>query len=289
MVAQVSTIPYAARCLTIIASAIALSTSVSAKPEVENDADTEAGASSELSESQVGIGTEKEEPVEETTIDDEWLPAEGTGKEKGEGDHFGHGMQAGLRASLIMGYRMSFRYDDSPFCRVPEREAGSSRWKDEPKEQAKVCGFGAPAMVDVALSFAPFDSIEPFLFGRFGLDGESETNTQALRVFGAGLRIYTMSDSRFKLFVEPSVGYETEGGGSHPDWTAPLANSGWGGNEEDVNIEYKENMYFHLAFGPQFDFAKGIGLYGSVGLSVAPIRAIDMTMEAGIGLQVRAP
>ena len=40
MVAQVSTIPYAARCLTIIASAIALSTSVSAKPEVENDAAT---------------------------------------------------------------------------------------------------------------------------------------------------------------------------------------------------------------------------------------------------------
>ena len=44
----------------------------------------------------------------------------GTGeKEKGSEDSFGHGMQFGLRAGVVFGYKMVFRYQHSPFCTTP--------------------------------------------------------------------------------------------------------------------------------------------------------------------------
>jgi hypothetical protein len=188
-------------------------------------------------------------------------------KAPGEGDTFGHGFQFGLRGGLVLGYNMIFRYDRSPYCSAPV--AGKAD-----KDQQKFCGHGAPAAFDVAISFAPLDSVEPYIFGRFGLKGESETDTQPLTLFGVGARLYTMSDSAFKIFIDPAVAYEFEGGGGNPQYAQFL---------------YKKDMIFHLAAGPQIDVAKAVGFFLDAGLTTGILRSIHTELELQAGVQARFP
>jgi hypothetical protein len=191
-------------------------------------------------------------------------------KAPGEGDDFGHGGQFGVRLGLLGGYRMVFRYDESPYCSRP-------KFDKAPKDQQKFCGHVGPLALDIGLSFAPIDSVEPFLWGRFGLSGESETNTQELILIGAGVRIYTMSDSKFKVFIEPAVGVELEKGAGNPEWNYGMT------------PDYKTDMVFHLAAGPQFDVAKAVGFYLNAGVTTGVLRYIHSSLELQGGVQVRVP
>jgi hypothetical protein len=180
---------------------------------------------------------------------------------------FGHFFQFGLRAGLVGGYNMIFRYDKSPYCSPFDASKAV-------KDQQKFCGHGAPLAIDVAISFAPLDFVEPYIFGRFGLSGESQTDTQALSVFGAGARIYTMSDSAFKIFIDPALAYEFEGGGGNPQYAA---------------FSYKKDLLFHLAAGPQFDVAKAFGIFVDAGLTTGILRSIHSELELQGGVQARFP
>src|SRR3954469_20322947 len=125
---------------------------------------------------------------------DQYSKPDDTGGHEHSDESFGHGMQFGLRAGITGGYRVIFRYDKSPFCRTPDPNKSD-------KDQQKFCGNGAPPAVDLALSFAVFDFAEPYFWARFGLSGEASTNTKALTALGVGARIYTMSDSKLKIFI----------------------------------------------------------------------------------------
>jgi hypothetical protein len=181
-------------------------------------------------------------------------------------DSFGHSFQFGLRAGLVGGYNMIFRYDRSPYCAVAQPG----------KDPQKVCGHGAPLALDLAASFAPLDFVEPYVFMRLGLAGETETDTKPLKVFGAGARIYTMSDSAFKIFIEPALAYEFEGGNGAPAFQ---------GNHP----VYKNDMLIHLAAGPQLDFAKYVGAFVDAGLTTGVLRAIHTELELQLGVQARFP
>lgn len=195
--------------------------------------------------------------------------------EKGGSEHadeqFGHGMQFGLRADIVGGYRMIFRYDKSPFCHTPKGVAD--------KDEQKFCGNAAPVAMDVALSFGVLDFIEPYAWARFGLGGEASTNTEPLMAFGAGARIYTMSDSKFKIFVEPAVGMEVEGGAGNKQWAF----------DNGTTPDYKSDFLFHLAVGPQYDFARAFGAYVNAGLTTGVLRYIHTELELSLGVQVRVP
>lgn len=189
-------------------------------------------------------------------------------------ESFGHHLQLGLRAGIVGGYRMVFRYDKSPFCRQPE--AGKAD-----KDQQKFCGSGAPVAADLALSFALADFVEPYFWMRFGFKGEAATNTQALVALGVGARIYTMSDSKLKIFVEPAVGMELEGGAGNPAWVFAQSNH--------EKPDYKPDFLFHLAVGPHYDFARAFGIYAAAGLTTGVLRYIHTELELSGGVQVRVP
>ncbi len=210
------------------------------------------------------------------------VPAEDGGEQEstkkdsegpGEGDRdYGHQGQFSLRASLVGGYRMVFRYPESPYCADP------NSWEGE--DPPKLCGFAAPLAVQLALGFAPLDAVEPFVYGRFGFVGEGPTNTKPLLLAGAGVRLYTMSDAALKIFIEPSLGLELEKGAGNVRWAA---------DEDGDELVYKQDLVVHLSAGPQIDLSPGVGLYGAAGLTVGMLRALHAWMELEAGVQARFP
>jgi hypothetical protein len=164
---------------------------------------------------------------------------------------------------------MVFRYDQSPFCRSfdPTKTVGN---------QEKVCGYAPPPGIEVAVSWALFDGFEPYIFGRWGLATETETNTKALQLYGVGVRIYTMSDAPLKIYIEPALALETEGGAGNPIYALN-------------SPQYKTDLVFHAAAGPQYDFNRNVGIFLNAGLDVGVLRSINATLLANIGVQVRFP
>lgn len=194
------------------------------------------------------------------------------GTESTNEEDFGHRRQFGLRLGIVGGYRMIFRYDQSPFCSQPDLAKSV-------KDQQLFCGHMGPAALEAAVSFAMIDQLEPFLFARFGLAAEQETDTEPLVMIGMGVRLYTMSDSKFKIFIEPAIAAELEGGRGTRLWSY---NGGF-------DPQYKKDLIFHLAAGPQYDLAKAFGIYADMGLTVGILRDIQSTLELQLGVQARFP
>jgi hypothetical protein len=173
-----------------------------------------------------------------------------------------HKGQFSLRLAGVGAYRIVMRYDNSPMC--------AAQRGNEPQ---KFCGFGAPMALESAIGYAPMAGVEPFLWGRFGLGRETQTQTAPLVVLGAGVRLYTMSDAPFKFFIEPAIGAEIEkraSGGTDPG-------------------SYAQDWLIRLAVGPQYDFNRYIGLYATGAMTVGMVRALHTFMELHGGLQARFP
>lgn len=204
---------------------------------------------------------------EEETHADRKSDKDAAADSSSEPDDFGHGQQFGLRAALVAGYRMVLRYDESPYCRAYDPTKSDS-------DQVKFCGHGGPLAVDLGLSFAPFDFVEPFIWTRLGFSGEEQTDTEPLVIIGAGARIYTMSDSAFKIYVEPALGLELEKGQGNQPW---------------ARFDYRQDIVFHLAAGPQLDLARNVGVYVDAGLTMGILRAIHSSLELKAGVQARLP
>lgn len=177
----------------------------------------------------------------------------------------GHKGQFHLRLALGAAYRVMMRYDSSPTC---------STAKDDDGNPVKMCGYGAPLMLDSSLGYSVSDGFEPFVWGRFGLKGESNTLTAPLVVIGAGARFYSMSDQAFKFYVEPAVGLEIEG----------AANDAAGST-----FQYKQDLLVRLGLGPQYDFSRNFGAFATAGLSVGMFRAIHTWLDLHLGVQARFP
>jgi hypothetical protein len=186
-----------------------------------------------------------------------------------EEEAFGHMGQVGLRAGLVLGYRMVLRYDDSPYCAAPDPLKAA-------KDQRKFCGHTAPLAADFGLSFGLLDFFEPFVWARLGFAAEAETDTKPLVILGAGARLYTMSDAAFKIFVEPAVALEFEDGRGSAAWQANTP-------------EYKQDLVFHLAAGPELDFSRHFGAYATGGVTTGVLRAIHTSLDLQIGMQGRYP
>src|SRR5690606_29842754 len=149
-------------------------------------------------QAQVGVGTEKEEAEVKTDSDE--TGSSDTTKEQANTPTYGHQGQFGLRLGVGLGYKVLVRADDSPPCDI-----------DGDGDVESVCAYNTPGSLDIAASFAVFDAVEPYVWMRLGLGKDDTTLTEATRLIGAGLRVYTMSDAQLKLFFEPALAVEFEG------------------------------------------------------------------------------
>ena len=188
-----------------------------------------------------------------------------TGEDEPDYGHFG---QLGLRVGLVGGYRMVFRYDNSPFCTEPDPAKG--------EDQQKFCGHAAPFAADLGISFALLDFFEPFAWARFGLSGEDETDTDPQVLLGVGARLYMTADSPFKVFIQPAIGWSFEGAQASPEYQLP-----------GFDINYKQDLVFHVAAGPHFDFNENFGAFFAGGMTVGVVRAISASLELQAGVQGR--
>jgi opacity protein-like surface antigen len=242
----------------LAAGLAALALSSSTAPCRAAESEDEAGeAKSEAKESEGDTGDAAKKPAE----------AEAAPKEESKPEAFGHGRQFGLRAGMVLGYRMVLRYDNSPYCAEPKPAK-------QPKDQQKFCGYPAPLSVDLGLSFGVADFLEPFVWARFGLSADTHSDTNPLVLIGAGVRLYTMSDAAFKIFIEPAVALELESSRGTPAWQLG-------------SPEYKKDFVFHLAAGPQLDFHPNFGAYLTGGVSMGVVRALASTLDLNIGVQGR--
>jgi hypothetical protein len=240
-------------CLVAIAVSAAFAERSWAQDEAEGGVDEAESPDETASEETEGDAEEEAEPKQEDA-------------ESPEDDDYGHSGQFGLRVGLVGGMRMVFRYDETALCVYPD--------EGEPQ---RFCGHAAPLAIETALSFAPLDSLEPFLWGRFGLSQEKQTNTDPMLIIGVGTRLYTMSDSRFKVFMEPAVGWELEGNAGPPR----------AGDPPDTS--YKKDLVFHIAAGMQIDLAPAVGLFVDAGMTAGVLRALHANLELHGGVQVRSP
>jgi hypothetical protein len=191
-------------------------------------------------------------------------------------DDLGHRRQLNVRAEFVTGYRMLFRYDKSPPCAPWKPGVGYT-------DQQKFCGFNMPVHFGLAAGFAILDFFEPFAFIRFGLSDEAD-HTQSNKSFavGVGARLYTMSDSRFKIFFEPWLAIDSTGGPVDP---SDLRFSPYGAQP----AWYKTDTLVHLGVGPQYDITRGVGIYAYGGLTAGVLRYLGANAEVSLGVQLRAP
>ncbi len=176
-------------------------------------------------------------------------------------DPLNHDEQFGLRLGLTLPYKVNFRYDDSPPCGTRN-----------PVEEKNVCSVASPLALDIAASYALSGTIEPFVWFRLGLGDVTETSTEAATIVGAGLRLYTRNDARFKIFLQPAIAGQFEGP------TVAIPGRNW---ETDVVAQ--------VHIGGQYDFMRNVGAYLSLGPSVAFVRAMSLGIEGSIGAQARFP
>ena len=71
-------------------------------------------------------------------------------------------------------------------------------------------------------------------------------------------------------------------------------NEGGAGNKQwafdnGATPEYKKDFLFHLAVGPQYDFARAFGAYVNAGLTTGVLRYIYTELELSLGVQARVP
>ncbi len=179
---------------------------------------------------------------------------------------------------------MLFRYAGSPRCAPYD-------YAKTPSDQQKFCGFGGAPTLGFAIGYSALDFFEPFVLMRFGLANEADqTNQGKLLQAAIGMRLYTMSDSRFKIFFSPWLGLDLTSGPVEPIGSGPPGSPGDDDRSANVKPEaFRTDVLAHLDIGPQYDFSKGFGAYLSGGLTFQMLRYLGATAELSLGIQMRAP
>ncbi|MET0592387.1 MAG: hypothetical protein ABW133_06790, partial [Polyangiaceae bacterium] len=195
-------------------------------------------------------------------------------------EDFGHHKQVNFRAEFLSGYRMLYRYKESPRCAPYDT-------KKAPNDQQKFCGYGSAPAIGMAIGFSIIDSFEPFVFLRLGVANEAtETNQGKLVQAGFGARFYAMPTDHFKMFFQPWLGVDATSGPGEAIGSGTPGSPGYDDAVATVKPgSYKTDLLAHFSLGPQYDFSRSFGVYLSGGLTVQMVRYFGTSADIAIGLQ----
>jgi hypothetical protein len=162
-----------------------------------------------------------------------------------------HRNQLSIRVAGSEGYTLGIRYGDGDTCNA---------------HGDIFCPQRSPVMVDTALGFGVADTLEIEARFRFGEPGWNQAIPLAA---GVGLRVYGNSESRLKFFF---------GVAGLADFTARGTASQYG---TDILVRAEEGIHY--------DVARYFGFYFQFGETFGVLRAFSLTVDGGLGVQVRLP
>jgi hypothetical protein len=208
-------------------------------------------------------------------------PARAAGAAEADAGTTSHRGQWSLRAGLFQGYEFHHRYEGSPFCKQSDFSPRTRGTDPSPYFAPTDCWVAPPPELEVAIGYALTGGFEPYVFTRLGLWAESATYTAAGRMLGAGARIYAVSESQLKLFVEPAFGVAFEGHALDP---VVYSATSFHAVTPD---SYKTDLVFHAGVGPQYDLSRHFGVFANASVDVGIIRALTVLVSIHYGVQAR--
>jgi hypothetical protein len=169
-------------------------------------------------------------------------------------ERFGHLHQFELRVGAFEGYRLAVRYQ------VPSTPCGAS--------PETFCHDRSPVVLDAAAGFGVTESVE--IEARFRT-GEPDFNYQGVLPLaaGVGVRLYGSDTLKLKWVF---------GGAIFADFTSPPAGTQW---QTDILVRAEGGLHY--------DVVREFGFYIQVGATFGFLRSLALTVDGGVGVQLRLP
>lgn len=227
-------------------------------PEAEGDPDTADGPVGEEPATSSGsvVVDEREDALrrEQEAMLEESGESTAHDQEATE-ESFDHEFQMGIRGGAGVPFWFGLKYSSGPPCDAAGGE---------------FCRYVGSGIIDFDLSFGVTPDVEIVALGRIGMIGVEPTSQNNVQV-GLGIRAYISPESRFKIYLAPSLILDLTPAG-------PLVTA-WG----DVDVGVRG------AFGLQLDIVRYVGLWIEIGVNVLFLRSFGVGPYASGGFQVRFP
>ena len=180
--------------------------------------------------------------------------------ESGTSIAYDHTGQLTLHASIGVGYRAIFRYDESDYCGEPQKS---------------VCATLSPPFLELGLGYAVTSHIELLVDVRLGLVGDFRPDTSTadkprVLAFQPGIRFYIDDDGSLKWFTGFAVSID------RTDYSAS-------------GITARTDLGIRNQNGLLVDLHRTFGIYVYFGETLSFVRWMRFEIDGGLGLQARFP
>jgi hypothetical protein len=171
-----------------------------------------------------------------------------------------HNGQFGIYTQFGFGYRAIFRYNKNDFC----GKAGES-----------VCPGSEPAWVEIGVDYGVTPSIEVIMDIRLGLGDDFKPDTSSQKapkqiMFNPGVKLYLDEAGTTKLFTTFQLNID------RTDYSAS-------------GVATPTDFGFRNVTGFQVDLHRTFGIYVHIGETLSLVRWASISLDGGLGMQVRFP
>jgi hypothetical protein len=186
---------------------------------------------------------------------------------------FSHKGQFEISARFATGYRTIITYNDQDYCGSIDMQSSTGL--------ASVCSGRIPIQMDVELGYGIARRVDLFAEVRIGLEADFSTGPAAHDGphefhLSPGARFYFADAGHTKLFTTAQAVFDFTG------YKSTRLDENLGKNRgTDIGVR---NMS-----GIQLDLDKAYGFYVYVGETAMFARWLEVSVEAGLGVQVRYP
>ncbi len=168
-----------------------------------------------------------------------------------------HRHQTGLSLMPGIGFEIRVPYQDNKDCGDPDRAA------------KRVCTGGTPLFLDLQLAFGISSRIDLMADLRFGLDTPAEVKVGKQFAFAPGVRVWLDQDSNLKFYTTGQFVYDST-------------------TQNQINVS-DQDYGVRNANGLMYDVIRNVGFFFQFGETIGFKRWFRISLDAGLGVQVRFP